>query len=106
MKIKADFVTNSSSTCYVMGIKKEELNKFNDFLSSFDSGVGVMNTIETTKDIKTSHFGGGHEYFEDECKDVINDGGIVFEIEVSDELGYGLMECTKFSNSIILSEGP
>ena len=58
MKLKADFITNSSSAAYVVSLKPGEIPEFEDFISDMDAnpeysneGVRVWERFDTKKQL-------------------------------------------------------
>ena len=99
MRVKTDFVTNSSSTCYVLAFNQEELIAFDQFLDQFTNGIHVMQRATTLTELDQIEFD-THEGMM-QAKKIMDDGGVVLELDVSDELGYGLIECTKYEKYIV-----
>lgn len=101
MRIKTDFVTNSSSTAYVMGFKQEEFIDFQNFLNYMRGAVSKPKKIETLEE------GYRHVYdqYKEEFEYEFENGKMIFYVDVSDELGHGFFENTKFMSNIISTSG-
>lgn len=101
MRIKTDFVTNSSSTAYVMGFTQEEFIDFQNFMNYMRGCISKPKRIETIEE--------GRKYvydkYEDEYNHEFESGKMLFYIDVSDELGHGFFENTKFMINIISTSG-
>lgn len=59
MKIKSDFVTNSSSTCYVMSVTEDDIEPLKKLLKQIEldaeyinEGVGIDDLIKTMPELK------------------------------------------------------
>jgi len=101
MRIKSDFVTNSSSTSYILSFKENEIHDFKEFMKYFTSAIYPQD-INNIDDV-IHEFGIDNEEVIEDCRHEIDDGKILIQVEVSDELGFGLMECTKFEKFIVTS---
>lgn len=58
MKVKSDFVTNSSSCAYVVSLRESQIPEFEDFIHEMDEnpeyaneGVRVWNRFDTKKEL-------------------------------------------------------
>jgi hypothetical protein len=91
MKIKTDFVTNSSSSCYILSLKEEEYSDLMKFLDYFISGGAIY-----FQDLKDEE----RESYLNELPETQLNNNLVM-VDVSDELGYGLIENTKFKSNIL-----
>lgn len=100
MRIKGDFVTNSSSTAYIMGFNEQQYEEFEKFLKMFNKGPFYIIQDPTEEQI-VKRVGENPDIIEDFYfeRDELEKEIIIFD--VSDELGSGLMENTIFSNNII-----
>lgn len=65
MKVKSDFVTNSSSTCYVLALDEEDIPKLEELLDQvrkdaeyINEGVGIDNIFRNMKELKEYTNGG------------------------------------------------
>jgi len=122
MKFKIDFVTNSSSSCFILSIPKEKYIDFKDYLKFLDSqpeasneGARIYWDFETIRELK-EHVNNGpldwvkeivdpnFENMDKEryemCKEHINEGNIVCEAAVD----YNVCEIftdSEWSNYII-----
>lgn len=102
MKIKSEFVTNSSSTSYILSFSDKEYADFQKFLEIMSNGVYVIE--EPTEQHIKEWFNDDQETIDDfRCE--VNTDKIVIFVDVSDELGHGLIECTKFNKNIALRSG-
>jgi len=69
MKVKLDFVTNSSSACYVMSLKSDLVPGFEDFMNELDKnpdhgneGVRIYETFHTLKELQEYVNGGPYDW--------------------------------------------
>ena len=99
MKIKTDFVTNSSSSCYILAFDQESFIDFDNFLDKFTDGIEVMQKATTLEELDQMYFDSQESMLK--AKELMNKGGTIISIDVSDELGYGLIECTKFDDYVV-----
>ena len=103
MKIKADFVTNSSSSSYILAFKTNELKDFKDFLKCFTHGIFTKESIKSVDDVK-DHLHVNEEAAVDINDELEQEKTLIF-VDVSDEMGYGLIECTRFNMNVVHRSG-
>ncbi len=107
MKIKTDFVTNSSSACFVMAVTEEQLFDLTDYVAKLDKhedaneGVRIYQTFETKRhlDIYTNNgpldwaqvprgprFNTIGQSIYEACKDVLDEGKIAVYMAVDNNV--------------------
>jgi hemerythrin-like domain-containing protein len=100
MKIKTGFVTNSSSTSYILSFGPDEFKDFQGFLEIMTNGIHMIKNPEE-KHVK-EYISEDQEYLDD-FREAIDSNNTVVFVDVSDELGHALIECTKFSKNIVIN---
>ena len=99
MRIKSDFVTNSSSTAYIMSFDEQEYENFKRLMNLFKRGPFHI-VEDPAEHLLTDNITDDPEVIE-EFRFESNQGKKLVYIDVSDELGHGFMECTTLSDCIL-----
>jgi hypothetical protein len=99
MKLKGDFITNSSSTSFILGIKDPSTKSVPITITTVyeveetDHGAVSVTTINQLDDVWRDHYFDSDEEYE-QCKQIIEGGGKILLFQASDEDGENGAEVT------------